>query len=53
MGKFENVSKLTGTENYYKWCRQTEHLLLGEGVYNHVSNGTDPSDFVRFAVVML
>ena len=32
--------------------RQTEHLLLGEGVYNHVSNGMDPTDYIKFAVEM-
>lgn len=53
MGKFENVPELTGTENYDEWQRQMEHLLLGEGVYNHISNGTDPTDFIRFMVEML
>ena len=52
MGKFENVPELMGMENYYEWHWQTEHLLLGEGVYNHVSNGTDPTNFVRFMVEM-
>jgi hypothetical protein len=52
MGKFENVPELTGMENYYEWRRQTEHLLLEEGVYNHVSTGIDPNDFIKFASEM-
>ncbi|KIK15963.1 hypothetical protein PISMIDRAFT_16115 [Pisolithus microcarpus 441] len=47
MGKFENVPELRGTENYYEWRRQTEQLLLGQGVYNHVSSGTNPFDYVK------
>lgn len=50
MGKFENIPELRGTENYYEWRRQTEQLLLGQGVYNHVSNGTNPFDYVRYAL---
>ncbi|KIK15152.1 hypothetical protein PISMIDRAFT_74583, partial [Pisolithus microcarpus 441] len=49
MGKFENIPELRGTENYYEWCRQTEQLLLGQGVYNHVSSGTNPFDYVKYA----
>lgn len=49
MGKFENVPELRGTENYYEWRRQTEQLLLGQGVYGHVSNGTNPFDFIKYA----
>ena len=52
MGKFENVLELMGMENYYEWRRQTEHLLLGEGVYNHVSSGTNPNDYVKYALEM-
>ncbi|KIK17425.1 hypothetical protein PISMIDRAFT_15110 [Pisolithus microcarpus 441] len=36
-------------ENYYEWRRQTEQLLLGQGVYSHVSNGTNPFDYVKYA----
>ena len=52
MGKFENVLELRGTENYYEWRRQTEQLLLGEGVYNHVSQGTNPFNYVDYASMM-
>ncbi|KIK22307.1 hypothetical protein PISMIDRAFT_83192, partial [Pisolithus microcarpus 441] len=38
MGKFENIPELRGTENYYEW------------LYNHVSNGTNPFDYVRYAL---
>lgn len=51
MGKFENVPELRGTENYYEWRRQTEQLLLGQGVYNHISNGTNPFDYVKYASI--
>lgn len=49
MGKFENIPELKGTENYYEWRRQTEQLLLGQGVYNHISNGMNPFDYVKYA----
>lgn len=49
MGKFENIPELGGTENYYEWRRQTEQLLLGQGVYNHISTGTNPFDYVKYA----
>jgi hypothetical protein len=52
MGKFENVPKLVGEENYYKWRCQTENLLIGEGVYNHISRGTDPMKFIEYASYM-
>jgi hypothetical protein len=52
MGKFENVPELTGDNNYYKWCRQTENLLIGEGVYNHISRGTDTKKFIEYASFM-
>ena len=52
MGNFENVPELTGTENYYKWRRQTKCLLLGEDVYNHVSDGTDTLDFIKYTSTM-
>ncbi|KIK15737.1 hypothetical protein PISMIDRAFT_38111, partial [Pisolithus microcarpus 441] len=38
MGKFENVPELKGTENYYEWR-----------VYSHVSNGTNPFDYIKYA----
>lgn len=53
MGKFESIPKLAGMENYYEWRCQMEHLLLGEGVYNHVSSSMDPNDFIMFASKML
>ena len=52
MGKFDRVPKLVGTENYYEWRRQTENLLLGDGIYNHVSNGTNPDEWVTYASYM-
>ncbi|KIJ15728.1 hypothetical protein PAXINDRAFT_11321 [Paxillus involutus ATCC 200175] len=52
MGKFENVPELLGMENFYEWRRQAEHLLLGEGVYNLVSKGIDPNNYVEYASVM-
>ncbi|KIK12369.1 hypothetical protein PISMIDRAFT_81094, partial [Pisolithus microcarpus 441] len=48
MGKFENIPELWGTKNYYEWHRQTEQLLLGQGVYNHVSSRTNPFDYVKY-----
>ncbi|KIK81122.1 hypothetical protein PAXRUDRAFT_15411 [Paxillus rubicundulus Ve08.2h10] len=52
MGKFENIPELLGMENFYKWRRQTEHLLLGKGVYNLVSKGIDPNNYVEYASIM-
>ena len=52
MGKFDRVPELVGTENYYKWHRQTENLLLGDGVYNHISNGTNPDEWVTYGSYM-
>ncbi|KIK24713.1 hypothetical protein PISMIDRAFT_98161 [Pisolithus microcarpus 441] len=48
MGKFNNIPELWGTENYYEWCRQTKQLLLGQGVYNHVSNGMNLFNYVKY-----
>ncbi|KAI6018528.1 hypothetical protein PISMIDRAFT_96821 [Pisolithus microcarpus 441] len=51
MGKFENVPELRGTENYYKWQWQTKQLLLGQGVYSHVSSGTNPFNYIEYPLV--
>lgn len=51
-GKFDRVPKLVRTENYYDWRRQTKNLLLGDSVYNHVSNGTNPNEWVTYASYM-
>jgi gag-polypeptide of LTR copia-type len=49
MGKLDYIPKLTGATTFFTWCAQIVLALGQEGVYNHVSKGTDPLDLEEFA----
>ena len=49
MGKYDYILELTGASNFHKWKSHVTLALGREGIYNHVSDGTDPTDFVEFA----
>ncbi|KAG2029833.1 hypothetical protein BDR03DRAFT_1017879 [Suillus americanus] len=40
------------TPLFSNWRRSVELALAGEGLWNHCSNGTDPSDVTEMASVM-
>ena len=49
MGKFDHIPELTGASIFQAWKTQIVLALGHEGVYNHVSNGMDPTDFAELA----
>ena len=49
MGKFNHIPELTGASVFQAWKTQIILTLGCEGVYNHVSDGTDPTDFAELA----
>ena len=53
MGKFNHIPELTDASIFQTWKTQIILALGREGVYNHVSEGTDPTDFVEFASELL
>ena len=53
MGKFDHIPELTDASVFQMWKTQIILVLGCEGVYNHVSEGTDPADFVEFASELL
>ena len=52
MGKFDHIPELTGASVFQAWKAQIILALGREGVYNHISEGTDPTDIAEFASVM-
>ena len=52
MGKFNHILELTGASVFQPWKAQIILALGCEGVYNHISKGTDPIDIAEFALVM-
>ena len=52
MGKFDHIPELTGASTFHVWTSQVVLALGREGVYNHVSDGLDPTDFAKFASVL-
>jgi len=52
MGKFDHIPELTGASTFHAWTSQVVLALGREGVYNHVSDGLDPTDFAEFASVL-
>ena len=52
MGKFDHIPELTGASIFQTWKAQIILALGREGVYNHISDGTDPTDIAEFASVM-
>ncbi|KAG2032643.1 hypothetical protein BDR03DRAFT_1014991 [Suillus americanus] len=51
-GKYDHIVELTSADIYPSWRRSVELALAGEGLWNHCSNGTDPSDVAEMASVM-
>ncbi|KAG6326023.1 hypothetical protein ID866_13066, partial [Astraeus odoratus] len=49
MGKLDHIPKLTGASTFFSWWAQIVLTLGCEGVYNHVSEGSDPLDLAEFA----
>ena len=49
MGKFDHIPELTDASIFQMWKTQIILALGRKGVYNHISEGTDPTDFVEFA----
>ena len=49
MGKYDHILELTGASNFHDWKSHVTLALGREGIYNHVSDGTDPTDFAEFA----
>ena len=52
MGKFNHILELTEASTFHVWTSQVVLALGCEGVYNHVSNDSDPTDFAKFASVL-
>ena len=52
MGKFDHIPELTGASTFHAWTSQVVLALGCEGVYNHVSDSLDPTDFAEFASVL-
>ena len=52
MGKFNHIPELTGASIFQTWKAQIILALGCKGVYNHISNGTDPTDIAEFTSVM-
>ena len=52
MGKFNHILELTGASTFHAWMSQVVLTLGREGVYNHVSDGSDPTDFAKFVSVL-
>ena len=52
MGKFDHILELTGASVFQTWKAQIVLVLGCEGIYNHVSEGTDPTNIAEFASVM-
>ena len=53
MGKFDHIPELTGASVFQTWKAQIILVLECEGVYNHINEGTDPTDITEFASIML
>ena len=53
MGKFNHIPELTGASIFQVWKTQIVLALGCEGVYDHVSDGTDPTDFAELALHLL
>jgi hypothetical protein len=51
MGKLDHIIELTGADTYSSWRRSVKLALAGEGLWNHCSMGTNPSDFAKFASI--
>jgi len=49
MGKFDHILELTGTSVFPAWKTQIILALGRDGVYDHVSDGTDLTDFAELA----
>ena len=49
MGKYNHTLELTGASDFHDWKSHVTLALGCEGIYNHVSDGTDPTDFAEFA----
>ncbi|KIM56667.1 hypothetical protein SCLCIDRAFT_29430 [Scleroderma citrinum Foug A] len=49
MGKFDHIPELTGASVFQVWKTQIVLALGREGVYNHISDGMDPTDFTELA----
>ena len=49
MGKFDHIPELTGASIFQAWKTQIVLALGREGVYNHVSDGMDPTNFAELA----
>jgi hypothetical protein len=52
MGKFDHISELTGSDTYPSWRRAVKLVLVEKGLWNHCSEGTDPTDVAEFASAM-
>jgi len=52
MGKFDHITELTGSDNFPSWRRAVELALAKEGLWNHCSSGTDPSNVAEYASAM-
>ena len=52
MGKFNHILELTGASVFQTWKAQIILVLGREGIYNHINEGTDPTDITEFASVM-
>ena len=53
MGKFDHIPELTGASVFQVWKTQIVLTLGRKGVYDHVSDGTDPTDFTELASHLL
>ena len=49
MGKFDHIPELTGASVFQAWKTQIVLTLGHEGVYNHISDRMDPTDFAKLA----
>jgi len=49
MGKFNHIPELTGASIFPAWKTQIILALGHDGVYDHVSDGTDLTDFAELA----
>ena len=49
MGKSDHIPELTGASIFQAWKTQIVLALGREGVYNHISDGMDPTDFAELA----
>ncbi|KAG1834039.1 hypothetical protein DFJ58DRAFT_847685 [Suillus subalutaceus] len=52
MGKFDHINELLGADSYPSWRRAIRLALVGEGLWNHCSSGTDPNDIAEYTSSM-